>query len=283
MSESPELASVAELAAAKLGLRGVTFVGKGAFKETYRVEDMNGRPLALKLVDRRKIGLDRTEREISALKRCNSDRIAKVMDSQIFKAPDERVFDLVVEEFLDGGSLDDRLKTRPFNRSEVIGLAVGLAQAVRDMYPLQIVHRDIKPANIMFRQSSPEPVLVDFGLVRDLSQTSLTATWQAVGPGTPFYASPEQLNNDKPLIDWRSDQFSIGVVLGHLLTSRHPYQTDPTNSSTGIYAARDRRGPSAEFRVAMRELGLPVVVKMVNPWPVQRFPTPDALLEILKS
>jgi hypothetical protein len=61
--------------------------------------------------------------------------------------------------------------------------------------------------------SDPTPALVDFGLVRDLSETSLTASWLPRGPGTPLFASPEQLNNEKALIDWRSDQFSIGVIL----------------------------------------------------------------------
>jgi len=104
---------------------------------------------------------------------------------------------------------------------------------------LDLVHRDIKPANIMFKEGLETPVLVDFGIVRDLAATSLTQTWSPIGPGTPFFASPEQLNNEKHLIDWRSDQFSLGVTLYFARTARHPYQLE-----MGSCPARPLVGPS---------------------------------------
>jgi serine/threonine protein kinase len=282
MSAAPELMEVAEAVAKELGLEDPAFCGKGAFKETYRVQGKDRKPIALKLVDRAKIDFARTEREIKALKRCDSPRIAKVLGTHIFKASDHRVFDIVLEEFFDGGSLEDRLKLGPMTKAEVVELCVGLLLAVCDLYPLQLVHRDIKPANVMFRKGSSDPVLVDFGLVRDLSQTSLTATWLPTGPGTPFYASPEQLNNEKALIDWRSDQFSIGVVAGHLLTDQHPYQTDPASPGSAVHAALERRGPTKEFQQAMNDMSLTAIAKMVSPWPVQRFSEPSLALAALK-
>ena len=283
MSAPPELVEVAEAVAKELGLVAPAFCGKGAFKETYRVEGKDGKAIALKLVDRAKIDFARTEREINSLKRCDSPRIAKVLGTQTFRASDRRVFDIVLEEFFDGGSLEDRLKLRPMTKAQVVELSVGLLLAVSDLHPLQLVHRDIKPANVMFRKGSSAPVLVDFGLVRDLSQTSLTATWLPRGPGTPFYASPEQLNNEKDLIDWRSDQFSIGVVAGHLLTDQHPFQTDPANPGSAIHSALERRGPTKAFQQAMNELSLTAIAKMVSPWPVQRFSEPALALAALKS
>jgi serine/threonine protein kinase len=134
----------------------------------------------------------------------------------------------------------------------------------------------------MFRKNQPEPVLVDFGIVRDLSQTSLTASWWPSGPGTPFFSSPEQLTNDKHLIDWRSDQFAIGVIASLLLTGRHPYQVDPANPNAAVYAVSERRGPAPDFKPAMIEAGLPAIIQMVQPWPVQRFSSPDAALAALK-
>jgi serine/threonine protein kinase len=283
MSAPPELIEVAEAVAKELGLAAPAFCGKGAFKETYRVQGKDRKAIALKLVDRAKIDFARTEREINSLKRCDSPRIAKVLGTHIFKASGRRVFDIVLEEFFDGGSLEDRLKLCPMTKAEVVELCIGLLLAVSDLHPLQLVHRDIKPANVMFRKDSSDPVLVDFGLVRDLSQTSLTATWLPTGPGTPFYASPEQLNNEKAMIDWRSDQFSIGVVAGHLLTNQHPYQTDPANPSSAIHAALERRGPTKEFQQAMNDMGLMAIAKMVSPWPVQRFSEPALALVALKS
>ena len=177
MSSPPELMEVAEAVAKELGLANPVFCGKGAFKETYRVQGKDHKAIALKLVDRAKIDFVRTEREINSLKRCDSPRIAKVLGTHMFKAPDRRVFDIVLEEFFDGGSLEERLQLSPMTKTEVVELCIGLLLAVSDLHPLQLVHRDIKPANVMFRKGSSDPVLVDFGLVRDLSQTSLTATW----------------------------------------------------------------------------------------------------------
>jgi serine/threonine protein kinase len=282
MSDGPELAAIAELVARQLNYKAPYFCGKGAFKETYRAEDHAGGIVALKLVDRTKINVERTDREIEALKRCNSLRVAKVLTTTTFSAPDKRIFDVVVEEFFDGGSLEDRLKGGNLSQQVVIELVEGLVLAVKELQP-NLVHRDIKPANIMFRKNRPEPVLVDFGLVRDLSQTSLTASWWPSGPGTPFFASPEQLTNDKALIDWRSDQFAIGVVASLLLTGRHPYQVDLANPNAAVYAVSERRGPSPDFKTAMMQAGLPAIVKMVQPWPVLRFSDPDSVLAALKK
>lgn len=281
MSDKPELTGIAELVARQLKYSDPQFCGKGSFKETYRAEDGSGRVVALKLVDRKKMNVERTDREIEAMKRCDSLRIAKVFLTTTFTAPDKRIFDIVVEEFFDGGSLEDRLNVGSLSKLEVIGLVEGLILAVKDLQP-NLVHRDIKPANIMFRKNRTEPVLVDFGIVRDLSQTSLTASWWPRGPGTPFFSSPEQLTNDKHLIDWRSDQFAIGVIAGLLLTGRHPYQVDPANPNTAVYAVSERRGPAPDFKTAMIEAGLPAIIQMVQPWPVQRFSSPDHVLTALR-
>ena len=69
-------------------MEGIAFCGKGAFKETYRVQDKSGGALALKLIDRTKINIERTQREIAAVKRCKSRRIARVLDTRIFTAPE---------------------------------------------------------------------------------------------------------------------------------------------------------------------------------------------------
>lgn len=282
MSDKPELIGIAELVARQLKYGNPQFCGKGSFKETFRAEDGSGRVVALKLVDRKKINVERTDREIEAMKRCSSPRIANVFVTTTFTAPDKRIFDVVVEEFFDGGSLEDRLKSGIPSKSETVQLVEGLILAVKDLQPT-LVHRDIKPANIMFRVGRPEPVLVDFGIVRDLSQTSLTASWWPSGPGTPFFSSPEQLTNDKHLIDWRSDQFAIGVIASLLLTGRHPYQVDPANPNAAVYAVSERRGPAPDFRTAMTEAGVPAIIQMVQPWPVQRFSSPDHALAALKK
>ena len=124
----------------------------------------------------------------------------------------------------------------------------------------------------MFRESG-EPVLVDFGLVRDLSLSSLTKTWVMQGPGTPYFSAPEQLNNEKQLIDWRTDQFALGLVLGMCATGIHAYGTTSGAPLEAVEAIATRKGPSAAFTKAVTDAKLPVLARMVRPWPVERYRT----------
>ena len=201
-----------------------SFIRDGAFKEAYFTKTSRDLPVALKVFDPNKCNLCRAEREIASMKQCESPFIGKLHDWGTFKDKDRGSFLFVIEEYIGGGTLTDRLGSTCHSAIHIYDYGIALLNAVSHLRQKLLVHRDIKPDNIMFRSDDDVPILVDFGLVRDLSGVSLTQTYLQQGPGTPFFASPEQLNNDKHLIDWRSDQFSIGVVLGICLTGNHPYQ-----------------------------------------------------------
>jgi len=179
-------------------------VGGGAFKRAFRVEWAPGESYALKVING-PASAPRTLREIDALKKCNHPNIARLVaaDSHYFH---EVQYDFTLEEFLSGGTLTTRLlRHGNLDNEETLKLGQALIDALGHVASLDLVHRDIKPDNIMFRDDSRTSVLVDFGLVRDLSASSLTHTWVNRGPGTPYFAAPEQLNNQKRLIDWRTD------------------------------------------------------------------------------
>ncbi len=105
------------------------------------------------------------------------------------------------EEFLPGGTLTSRLRRDLLSGPETRDIGGQLVSAIAHIASHDLVHRDIKPDNILFRADGVTPVIVDFGLVRDLVRTSLTQTWLMRGPGTPFFAPSEQLRNEKALID----------------------------------------------------------------------------------
>ena len=260
-----------------------SFIREGAFKEAYFTKTSGDLPVALKVFDPNKCDLCRAEREIASMKQCESPFIGKLHDWGTFKDKDRGSFLFVIEEYIDGGTLTDRLGSTCHSAIHICDYGIALLNAVSHLREKSLVHRDIKPDNIMFRSDDDVPILVDFGLVRDLSGVSLTQTYLQQGPGTPFFASPEQLNNDKYLIDWRSDQFSIGVVLGICLTGNHPYQQPGQTDLQTVNQVITRATCSSEFSCKANEAGYGFLTKMVLPWPVDRFARPDLIIRELEN
>lgn len=259
----------------QLAFRGL--LGWGAFKETYLVEGTDGELLALKILLPGH-NPERTAREIEAMLRCSHPNVAKLRLVDDFAVDGvEHVY--MLEEYLSGGTLGTLLERGLLSRMQVIQLARQLVGALGHIAELGLVHRDLKPENIMFRGDIETPVIVDFGIVRDLTSSSLTQTWFMRGPGTPYFAAPEQLNNEKELIDWRTDQFSLGVVLALCISGRHPYEDVIGDFAHTVEQVATRIGPTEQFRSASAQAGLVLLERMVSPWPVHRFRRPEQLIQ----
>lgn len=278
--EDNKFEAVARTICNKLNAVFICYIAKGAFKETYKIS-IADQYFALKIFDHQKSHPERNEREIHALKACKSTLIANFIDSGI-EVYNGNKFTFSVEEYLDGGTLTQRLKkSGVFDENTIITLTLHFVDALEHLRALRLVHRDIKADNIMFRGDTDIPVLVDFGLVRNLSEASLTATWLAQGPGTPLFSPPEQLNNEKLMIDWRSDQFSIGLLLGYCYTGTHPYYTNARTMGDIIVAMSNKESCSQEFLEKIIGTKLAYIAKMIEPWPIKRFQTPGQIKEMV--
>ena len=136
----------------------------------------------------------------------------------------------IAMEFIEGGSLDHVLEKRGrLPISQIVDLAVQVADALDAAHASRIVHRDIKPANISLNERGLVKVL-DFGLAKRLPRESYDAlgttammqqTEEGSVVGTPRYMSPEQALGKT--LDHRSDLFSLGVVLYQLMTDQVPF------------------------------------------------------------
>jgi eukaryotic-like serine/threonine-protein kinase len=163
----------------------------------------------------------RFEREALSLAQLQHENIIHVYDFH-----KERGAYFIVMEMVDGVDLYDlldRVGRLPIDVAAIIGMQV--ARALDYAHYRGIVHRDIKPANIMVARSGGVK-LMDFGIARDQSFGDLTQT--GTGLGTPSYMSPEQILGDK--IDFRSDIFSLGIVLYQMCTGRKPFIEDEQKS-----------------------------------------------------
>ncbi len=270
-----DLGSVAEGICDTHGYHLVARVGRGAFKETFHARMPDGESRALKVFQQAN-SPERTEREIEAMLQCDHHKIGKLFSVDTYDiGGNDYLFSL--EEYLSGGTLTERIAKGSLPSSEAYNLGKTLISAVAHVASHELVHRDLKPDNIMFREDRVTPVIVDFGLVRDLSSTSLTQTWIAMGPGTPYYAAPEQLTNDKELIDWRTDQFALGVLLAECVLGYHPYSETGDATARIIERVAQREGPTDRCKADVAKAGLPAITRMSAAWPIRRFRTPQDL------
>lgn len=222
---------------------------------------------------------ERFGREITALQKCQHPAIAR-LHSISMENVDGVDYCILAEEFLAGGTLLERIAADPLSPAKVRHVGLCLADAIAHMEERNLVHRDIKPANILFRQPD-EPVLTDFGIVRIVSEPSLTHDFIPQGPGTPLYAAPEQLNNDKLLIDWRTDQFGLALVLAECLLGRAAFSGPGQSPHEAVLAMAHRSPLPNESREQLENAGFGALVKALSPWPIARYRRPSEFLDAL--
>jgi serine/threonine protein kinase len=138
----------------------------------------------------------------------------------------------IAMEFVKGQSLDRKIDGRPVRVSELLDIAIQIADALDEAHAKGITHRDIKSSNIVISSRGRVKVL-DFGLAKFSSRSGVTdktsnselATRVKTSPGvvmgTVNYMSPEQALGRE--VDHRSDIFSLGVVLYEMSTGRLPF------------------------------------------------------------
>ncbi len=130
-------------------------------------------------------------------------------------------FHYLVMEYVEGRSAWSEIASgRPMPEERALHVSIQMARALDYAHQRNIVHRDIKPDNILLTADGVAK-LCDFGLARDVEQdTRLTRT--GVTMGTPHYISPEQARGSHD-VDIRSDIYSLGATLYHLVTGKTPF------------------------------------------------------------
>ncbi len=105
---------------------------------------------------------------------------------------------------------------------DLIKLIEHAARALHVAHEAGLVHRDVKPGNIMVTPDG-HPVLLDFGLARDLGDEGKALTQSGQIIGTPLYLAPEQISAARGSVDRRTDVYALGVILFECLTLQRPF------------------------------------------------------------
>ncbi len=161
--------------------------------------------------------LDRFAREAEAVAQLRHPNIVQIYE--VGKQDGLPYFSL---EFVEGGSLADRLKGTPLPARSAAELIETLARAMHAAHQQQIVHRDLKPGNVLLTADG-QPKITDFGLAKRLD-VEISQTQSGALLGTPPYMAPEQAAREKGAIGPATDLYALGAILYELLTGRPPFQ-----------------------------------------------------------
>jgi serine/threonine-protein kinase PpkA len=253
------------------GYNVVHIIGQGGQAQVYLAErEHDGLRVALKVLNRAlrndRVFLERFVREYKLVASLNSAFVARIYD-QGFSGDHP----YIAMEFLPSGTLASRIREGLTTRAS-LRIAAQIAQALDAIHSRGIVHRDLKPANILFRADG-RPVLVDFGLARDLTISStLTVAGQFLA--TPRYMSPEQCQGLE--VDARSDLYSLGAVLYEMITGRKIY--DGANAAEVINMHVNAPPPHLADLLACHQ---PMLDRLLAKDPAERFQSAAEVLTVL--
>jgi eukaryotic-like serine/threonine-protein kinase len=185
---------------------------------------------------------------------------------------------LMLMEFVEGVTLDQKLKDGPLPAAEAVDYVMQVLAALEYAHARGVVHRDIKPANMMLTPGGVVK-LMDFGIARSSADHKLTQTGTTVG--SLYYMSPEQIQG-VTAPDGRSDLYSVGVSLYELVTGKRPFDGD---SQFAIMSAHLQGTPVPPVTVDPRlpQLLNDVILMAVAKDANARFQTAGALRNALSN
>ncbi|WP_437193030.1 protein kinase domain-containing protein [Planctomicrobium sp. SH527] len=252
-------------------------IGRGGMGAVFRAIDKRlDRVVALKVLSPEHSNdpdaVHRFQNEARAAARLDHDNIARV-----FYTGSEASVHFIAFEFVTGINIRTLISQKGKLSPELaVNYTLQIAEALQQTHAANVVHRDIKPSNIIVSPTG-QAKLVDLGLARNMdSQESRDLTVAGTALGTFDYIAPEQAM-DARNVDVRSDIYSLGCSLYHMLTGAPPYPTgtmfekvmnhhrpvppDPAQRASGI---------SPQFSK--------VVQKMMAANPDERYSTPNELI-----
>jgi serine/threonine protein kinase len=178
-------------------------------------------------------------------------------------------------EYVDGGTLAQRLQGQPQPARFAAALVEVLARTVHHAHSRGIVHRDLKPANVLLAADG-QPKISDFGLAKQLDEpTSEAKTVSGARLGTPEYMAPEQAAG-KGEIGPAADVWALGVLLYELLTAQRPFEGLSAWDTIDAVLRQEPRPPARLLSSVPRDLDT-ICLKCLRKEPAQRYGSADAL------
>ena len=235
-------------------------LGAGGMGEVYLAEDTQlGRHVAIKLLPRGAVSDEharkRLVREARAVATLDHPNICSIYE---IDEADGRSF--IAMQYIEGETLDLRLKRKPVELHESLAIASQVADALTEAHTHGIIHRDIKPSNIII-SSRGQAKVMDFGLAKIIqqsdrvdttAQTQTRLTAPSTIAGTVPYMSPEQLRGEQ--VSVCSDIWALGVVLYEMLAGQLPFRGSTAFTVSSAILRESPAPLSARVPVTLRRV-----------------------------
>jgi len=226
------------------GFEVLELLGHGGMGAVYRARQVSlERDVALKVMLGGRFAAARS-RERFVREARTGGRLHHPNITHFYKSGEAEGLPYIVQEFVSGGTLADRIAGSAQPARESAELITILADTVHYAHQNDVIHRDLKPTNILLTEDG-QPKIADFGLAKALDDdSSLTRTGDSAG--TPPYMAPEQFTGNA-IGPW-TDIYALGAILYELLTGRPPFAgkssvevfrnalTDPPTAPTRLVA-----------------------------------------------
>ncbi len=225
----------------------------------------------------------RFHREAAAVaKLCHASIVA------VHSAGEDQGADSIAMELIPGKGLDEIIaedagpggSTGAAPLPKLIGWFAEIAHALDHAHGEGLVHRDVKPSNIRI---TPEgrAMLLDFGLAREAEDSEITVTGQFTG--SPFYASPEQVNaGTKGCVSPLTDVYSLGVSLYQCVAGALPFEEDTTERLFHRILVEEPVPPRRRNPSVTRDLET-VILKAMEKERARRYPSAGAFAADLEA
>lgn len=238
------------------GYRIDHLIGEGGFGQVWAAHGADGTRVAIKVLHLELVSsndaLVRFERELSAIAQLDHRNVVRALDHGM--TGDGRPF--LTLEYVEGPSLRDLIAERgSLTPTQTLAILEPLCDALTVAHGRGLIHRDLKASNVILGRDDhgSRPVLLDFGLVKLLSETGPALTSSRSMLGTPAAMAPEQMRGQP--VDARTDVYALGLLAFQMLTGAPAYGAAPgvVQSYLQLHGPRPRPSTKVDINPALDE------------------------------
>jgi serine/threonine-protein kinase len=256
--------------------RVVAAIARGGMGKVYKAEQAPlGRVCALKVLSPKyEGGRDPEFHKRFFLEAATAAKLTHANTVTIFDYGQDGDLYYIAMEYIDGRTLYRALRDDgPLTEERVAHISAQICRSLREAHALGVVHRDLKPGNVLLSDRGDEHdqvKVLDFGLVKDITNESEDLTQQGVFMGSPKYMSPEQIIGSE--ITERTDIYALGVMMYEMLCGKVPFDRGKSVSTLMAHVndpvpPMREVNPNVRVSPAMEQLVLGCLDKNANKRP----------------